>query len=90
VVSCLLARRWRLAEWLGTAAGQAALAGLLALLVVLILRPLLVGRGDYPLARPLDVLLAAVAAQGALWRAAQAWALWRVQRQARRAAGAAS
>jgi membrane-associated phospholipid phosphatase len=77
-LACLLARRWRLAEWLGTAAGQALLAGLLVLLMVLILKPLLAGRsGDYPLAQPLDVLLAAVAAQAALWRAAQAWALWR-------------
>jgi undecaprenyl-diphosphatase len=87
VLACLLARRWPLAEWLGTAAGQALLAGLLGLLVVLILKPLLAGRpGDYPLAQPLDVLLAAVAAQAALWRAAQALAWWRAQRQVRRAA----
>jgi undecaprenyl-diphosphatase len=81
VSSCLLARRWRLAEWLGTAAGQALLAALLVLLVLLIVKPLLAGRGDYPLAQPLDILLAAVAAQAALWRAAQALSLWRAQRR---------
>jgi undecaprenyl-diphosphatase len=80
VSSCLLARRWRLADWLGRAAGQALLAALLVLLVLLIVRPLLAGRGDYPLAQPLDILLAAVAAQAALWRAAQALSLWRAQR----------
>jgi undecaprenyl-diphosphatase len=77
VLAQAAAQRWRLADWLGSARGQAVLALLLVVLTWLILQPLLSGRGDYPLAQPLDVLLAAVAAQAALWRAAQAWALWR-------------
>jgi undecaprenyl-diphosphatase len=81
LASCALAMRWRLADWLGGAAGQALLTALLVLLAVIIVKPLLTGQaGDYPLAQPLDVLLAAVALQAVLWRGAQALALWRQQR----------
>ena len=81
VLAQAAAQRGRLVDWLGSARGQAVLALLLVLLTWMILKPLLAGRGDYPLAQPLDVLLAAVAAQAAVWRAAQAWALWRAERR---------
>jgi undecaprenyl-diphosphatase len=90
VLAQAAAQRWRLADWLGGASGQAVLALLLVVLTWLILQPLLIGRGDYPLAQPLDVLLAAVAAQAAVWRAAQAWALWRAGRQASTGHGGAA
>lgn len=90
VLAQAAAQRWRLADWLGSASGQAVLALLLVVLTWMILQPLLGGRGDYPLAQPLDVLLAAVAAQAAVWRAAQAWALWRAGRGASTGHGGAA
>jgi undecaprenyl-diphosphatase len=90
VLAQAAAQRGRLVDWLASASGQAVLAGLLVLLTWLILQPLLSGRGDYPLAQPLDVLLAAVAAQAAVWRAAQAWALWRANRRASTGHGGAA
>ncbi|MFM2118555.1 MAG: hypothetical protein RL722_23 [Pseudomonadota bacterium] len=58
----------RFARWLGGRRGQLALTLLTAVLAAFFVRDLLIGRGDYPLARPLDLLLAGLGLVGAVLR----------------------